>query len=52
MHREAILGEAMTKTRNLLFAVAAGLLLLACNTIQGLGEDVESVGGTVAEAAK
>jgi predicted small secreted protein len=45
-------GKAMTKTRTLLLTVAAGLLLMACNTIQGLGEDVESVGETVSDVAK
>jgi entericidin B len=27
-----------------LFAITAGLALSACNTVKGVGEDVESVG--------
>jgi predicted small secreted protein len=42
----------MTKARTILLTVAAGLLLVACNTIHGLGEDVESVGDAVSDAAK
>lgn len=42
----------MTKTRTILLTLATGLLLVACNTVQGLGQDVESVGGAVADAAK
>ena len=42
----------MIKTRNILLTLAAGLLLVACNTVQGLGEDVESVGETVADVAR
>lgn len=34
----------------LLFA-AGGLAVAGCNTIEGIGEDVESVGETVADAA-
>lgn len=34
-------------------ALLAGTLLIsACNTIEGAGRDVESVGDTVADAAK
>ena len=32
--------------------VASGLSLAACNTIEGAGKDVESVGETVADTAK
>lgn len=32
--------------------LASGLALAACNTIEGAGKDVESVGETVADAAK
>jgi len=42
----------MTKTRNILLTIATGLLLVACNTVQGLGQDVESVGKTVSDAAR
>lgn len=31
---------------------AALLLLAACNTIEGIGQDLESVGETVAEEAR
>lgn len=33
------------------FAATGMLLISACNTIEGLGRDVESVGDTVADAA-
>ncbi|MBV8238375.1 MAG: entericidin A/B family lipoprotein [Sphingomonas sp.] len=33
-------------------AIAAGLLLAGCNTVQGVGRDVSSVGQTVTKAAK
>ena len=42
----------MTKTRTILLTIATGLLLVGCNTIQGIGKDVESVGETVSDAAK
>lgn len=32
-------------------ALSGGLALAACNTIEGAGEDVESVGETVQDAA-
>lgn len=38
--------------RSLTALIAASLLLAACNTVQGLGEDVSSVGDTVSDAAK
>lgn len=41
----------MTKTRSILL-LTVSLLLAACNTMQGLGQDVESVGRTVSDAAK
>lgn len=31
---------------------AAAVTLAACNTVQGLGRDVSSVGNTVSDAAK
>lgn len=34
-----------------LFAITTGLALAACNTVEGIGEDVESVGETVADTA-
>ena len=42
----------MVKARNFLLTLATGLLLVACNTIEGLGKDVESVGETVSDVAK
>ncbi|HEX8300954.1 entericidin A/B family lipoprotein [Sphingomonas sp.] len=33
-------------------ALAGTILASACNTIEGMGRDVESAGGTVANAAK
>jgi predicted small secreted protein len=35
-----------------LAVVASGLALASCNTIEGAGKDVESVGETVSDAAK
>lgn len=32
--------------------VAGGLALAACNTVEGAGEDVESVGEAVSDTAK
>ena len=32
--------------------LAAALALAGCNTIAGIGEDLESVGGTVSDCAK
>ena len=44
--------EKVTKVlRILLLIVGAGVALSACNTIEGLGRDVESVGQTVSDAA-
>lgn len=34
-----------------LFAISSSLVLAACNTVEGAGEDVESVGETVQDAA-
>ena len=34
-----------------LFTITGSLALAACNTIEGAGEDVESVGETVSDAA-
>jgi predicted small secreted protein len=41
----------MTKARTLLLLLGATLTLAACNTVEGIGKDVESVGETVADAA-
>ncbi|MFC3713386.1 entericidin A/B family lipoprotein [Sphingoaurantiacus capsulatus] len=32
--------------------IAGGLALTACNTVEGAGKDVSSVGDTVSDAAK
>ncbi len=32
-------------------AIAGAILVSACNTVQGVGRDVESVGDTVADTA-
>ena len=37
--------------RKLLLVLGASLALGACNTIAGIGEDVQSVGETVSDAA-
>lgn len=38
--------------RKLTFALGLALTLAACNTIAGIGEDVQSVGETVSDVAK
>lgn len=35
-----------------LLAAAAALTTAACNTVRGVGEDVETAGGAVADAAE
>ena len=35
-----------------LFALGSGLALAGCNTLAGMGEDVESVGDTVEDCAE
>ncbi|MCA1749484.1 MAG: entericidin A/B family lipoprotein [Parasphingopyxis sp.] len=39
------------KKLSLLALILAGIAASACNTIEGMGEDVESVGETVADEA-
>jgi predicted small secreted protein len=34
-----------------IFALSSTLVLAACNTVEGMGRDVESVGDTVADTA-
>ena len=43
----------MTKSRKLTALVLSGLALMAsaCNTIDGVGQDTESVGETISDAA-
>ena len=36
----------------ILAALAASLTVAACNTVEGAGKDVSSVGGAVSETAK
>jgi predicted small secreted protein len=36
----------------LLAAIAASLAVAACNTVEGAGKDVSSVGGAVSDTAK
>lgn len=38
--------------RTITALLGAALLLAGCNTVQGLGQDVASVGNTVSDAAK
>jgi len=35
-----------------IIAISGGIALAACNTVEGAGKDVESVGETVSDAAK
>lgn len=37
--------------KTVIFSLLAAALLSACNTVKGVGRDVESVGDTVADAA-
>lgn len=34
-----------------IFAISSGLVLAACNTVEGVGEDVSSAGDAVQDAA-
>ncbi len=34
-----------------IFAITSGLALAACNTVEGVGEDVSSAGDAVSDAA-
>ncbi len=40
------------KKASVLFVVAVAALLAGCNTVEGVGRDVASVGHTVEDAAK
>jgi predicted small secreted protein len=40
-------GKKMTRKIALMTVLAASLLATACNTVRGLGRDVQSVGKTV-----
>ncbi|WP_417449794.1 entericidin A/B family lipoprotein [Kordiimonas sp.] len=42
----------MTKLTSVIFLIASLFAISACNTIEGVGRDVESVGDTVADEAK
>jgi predicted small secreted protein len=44
--------EARRKTIALLFAVACALTLSACNTVQGMGKDIEKGGQAIEKVAK
>lgn len=46
-----ILERARSMIRTLLLALGLAATLTACNTIKGIGEDVQSVGETVSDAA-
>lgn len=41
----------MTKTMLTIAVLLGGLAVAACNTVEGAGEDVQSVGETVEDAA-
>ncbi|ADX45161.1 entericidin A/B family lipoprotein [Paracidovorax citrulli] len=40
------------KTFTALFALALGLLLAGCNTVKGMGQDVQRAGSAIERAAK
>jgi predicted small secreted protein len=44
-------GEGFEMVRSLLALILTVFILSGCNTVHGLGEDVESVGETVSDAA-
>ncbi len=44
-------GETVKRT-NLLFALCVALALCGCNTVQGIGKDIEKGGQTIEKAAK
>ena len=41
----------MTRTLSAIFTLGFALALVACNTVEGAGEDVESAGEAVQDAA-
>ncbi len=42
----------MTRTRLILFVLFSVLLVSACNTIEGIGKDIKSAGGSIEGAGK
>ena len=40
------------KTITTLFALAAALFLTGCNTVKGVGQDIERAGNAIERAAK
>jgi entericidin A len=44
LHQDLVRGEKMTGFRAILLALLAGFLVAGCNTVKGVGRDIESVG--------
>ena len=42
----------MNKSAFILFLIASAMVLVACNTVQGLGKDIEKGGQAIEKAAK
>ena len=42
----------MKKTTATIFAFVLGVLLSGCNTVQGMGQDVQKAGSAIERAAK
>jgi predicted small secreted protein len=42
----------MQKSVTFIAIIAVGLVVTGCNTVHGIGRDVKSAGGAVADAAK
>jgi entericidin A len=44
LHHSLVRGEKMTGFRAILLALLASFLVAGCNTVKGVGRDIESVG--------
>ncbi|ABF52862.1 Entericidin EcnAB [Sphingopyxis alaskensis RB2256] len=44
LHQDMVRGEKMTGFRAILLALLASFLVAGCNTVKGVGRDIESVG--------
>jgi entericidin B len=51
-HEFIFIGDGIMKRLNLLLALIAMLSLTACNTVQGVGKDIQAGGKAVEKVAK